>query len=173
MRTSYAIGVNNGTTALHLAMLALGIGPGDEVIIPANTFIATAWGISYTAPFRFLWIVIPIPGKLIASKMEEKITSKTKAVIGVHLYGQPFDIDAVQAVCNKNRLWIVEDAAQAQGAGYMANPSAALAKWLVLAFIPVKISVHVVRPVELPRNNHTIINICKPPQPRLYKQVLS
>src|SRR3954462_1235952 len=116
--TKYSIGVNNGTSALHLAMIALGIGQGDEVIIPANTFIATAWGVSYVGATPVFvdcdgdnWEIDP-------SKIEKVITSKTKAIIGVHLYGMPFDIDAVAAIAKKHKLFLVEDAAQAQGARY-------------------------------------------------------
>ncbi len=136
--TSFSIGVNNGTTALHLAMLALGIGPGDEVIIPANTFIATAWGISYTGAVPVFVDCDPDTWEIDPSKLEEKINSKTKAVIGVHLYGQPFDVDKVQAVCNKNRLWMVEDAAQAQGATYLGKPIGSFGEMACFSFYPGK-----------------------------------
>src|SRR5688572_19982594 len=111
--TKYTLGVSNGTTALHLAMLALGIGVGDEVIVPANTFIATAWGVSHAGATPVFVDCKPDTWEIDASKIEEKITSKTKAVIGVHLYGQPFDIDAVEAVCKKHNIRFIEDAAQA------------------------------------------------------------
>jgi dTDP-4-amino-4,6-dideoxygalactose transaminase len=116
--TKYAIAVNSGTSALHLAMVALGIGRGDEVIIPANTFIATAWGPSYTGATPVFvdcdsatWQIDPVA-------IEEKITARTKAIIGVHLYGQPFDVDKVKAIATRHNLFLVEDAAQAQGAEY-------------------------------------------------------
>ncbi len=83
--TKYAVGVNNGTTALQLAMLALGIGAGDEVIIPANTFIATAWGVSHTGAVPVFVDCNPNTWELEASILEEKISSRTKAVIGVQL----------------------------------------------------------------------------------------
>jgi dTDP-4-amino-4,6-dideoxygalactose transaminase len=111
----YAVAVNSGTSALHLAMLALGIGRGDEVIIPANTFIATPWGPSYVGATPVFVDCDPDTWEIDAAKIEEKITSKTKAVIGVHLYGQPFDVDAVKAICDKHKIFLVEDAAQAQG----------------------------------------------------------
>ena len=136
--TTYAVGVNNGTTALHLAMLALGIGPGDEVIIPANTFIATAWGVSYTGAVPVFVDCDPDTWEIDPSKLEEKINSKTKAVIGVHLYGQPFDIDKVQAVCKKHRLWLVEDAAQAQGATYLGKPIGGFGEMACFSFYPGK-----------------------------------
>ena len=93
--TKYAVGVNNGTSALHLAMLALKIGVGDEVIVPANTFIATAWGVSYTGATPVFVDCDPLTWEIDVTKIEEKITPKTKAIIGVHLYGMPFDISHV------------------------------------------------------------------------------
>ena len=87
----YASGVNNGTSALHLAMLALGVGPGDEVIVPANTYIATAWGVSYTGATPVFADCTPDTWEIDPSVLEAKITERTKGIIGVHLYGQPFD----------------------------------------------------------------------------------
>jgi len=116
--TKHAVAVNSGTSALHLAMIALGIGPGDEVIIPANTFIATAWGPTYTGAIPVFVDCDPETWQVDATKIEQKITQKTKAIIGVHLYGQPFDIDAVKTIANKHKLFMVEDAAQAQGTKY-------------------------------------------------------
>ncbi len=136
--TGYAVGVNNGTTALHLAMLALGIGAGDEVIIPANTFIATAWGVSYTGAIPVFVDCDPQTWEIDPSKIEAKITQKTKAVIGVHLYGQPFDLDAVQEVCKKHNLFLVEDAAQAQGASYRGKPVGSFGEMACFSFYPGK-----------------------------------
>src|SRR5690349_625404 len=99
-------------------MLALGIKQGDEVIVPANTFIATAWGVSYAQATPVFVDCDADTWEIDVSKIEEKITSKTKAVIGVHLYGQPFNIDAVKSICKKHNLFFVEDAAQAHGAKY-------------------------------------------------------
>jgi dTDP-4-amino-4,6-dideoxygalactose transaminase len=133
----YAVGVANGTIALHLAMLALGIGPGDEVIIPANTFIATAWGVSHAGATPVFvdcddsWNIDP-------TKIESAITSKTKAVIGVHLYGQPFDVDTVQAICKKHNLYLVEDAAQAQGAKYKGTTVGVFGELACYSFYPGK-----------------------------------
>jgi dTDP-4-amino-4,6-dideoxygalactose transaminase len=136
--TKYAVGVNNGTSALHLAMLALGIGPGDEVIIPANTFIATAWGISYTNAKPVFVDCDPLTWEIDASKIEAKITSNTKAVIGVHLYGQPFDINAVKNICTKNNLYLIEDAAQAQGATYNGITVGGFGEMACFSFYPGK-----------------------------------
>lgn len=116
--TKYAVAVNNGTSALHLAMLALGIGKGDEVIVPANTFIATAWGVSYTGATPVFVDCNFDTWEIDASKIEERITPKTKAIVGVHLYGQSFDVEAVAAICRKHNICFLEDAAQAQGARF-------------------------------------------------------
>lgn len=134
----FSTGVSNGTDALHLALRALNIKSGDEVIIPANTFIATAWGPVYTnaAPVfvdctRDTW-EIDIP------QVETAITEKTKAVIGVHLYGQPFDVDGLKAVTDKYNLALVEDCAQAHGAEYKGKRLGALSDAGSFSFYPGK-----------------------------------
>lgn len=136
--TQYALGVSNGTTALHLAMLALGIGPGDEVILPANTFIATAWGISHAGATPVFVDCTPDTWEIDITKIEEKITPKTKAIIGVHLYGQPFDIDGVAAICKKHKIKFIEDAAQAQGARYKDLPVGGFGEMACFSFYPGK-----------------------------------
>jgi len=136
--TEYAIGVNNGTTALHLAMMALGIGVGDEVIVPANTFIATAWGVSHAGATPVFVDCTADTWEIDASKIEAKITGKTKAIIGVHLYGQPFDVDAVKAIADKHNLFLIEDAAQAQGALYKGTPVGGFAEMACFSFYPGK-----------------------------------
>ncbi|TXH29188.1 MAG: DegT/DnrJ/EryC1/StrS family aminotransferase [Cyclobacteriaceae bacterium] len=136
--TKYAIGLNNGTSALHLALLALGIGAGDEVIIPANTFIATAWGVSYTGATPVFVDCTGDTWQIDPARIEEKITAKTKAVIGVHLYGQPFDIDAVKNICAKHKLFMLEDAAQAQGATYNKVPVGGFGEMACFSFYPGK-----------------------------------
>lgn len=136
--TKYAVGVNNGTSALHLAMLAIGVGAGDEVIIPANTFIATAWGVSYVGGIPVFVDCTPGSWQIDVSKIEEKITPKTKAVIGVHLYGQPFDVDGVKAICKKHHLQFIEDAAQAQGAKYKGVPVGGFGDLACFSFYPGK-----------------------------------
>ncbi|MBK6338021.1 MAG: DegT/DnrJ/EryC1/StrS family aminotransferase [Bacteroidetes bacterium] len=136
--SNYALGLSNGTTALHLAMLALEIGEGDEVIIPANTFIATAWGVSHAGATPVFVDCNPDTWEIDATKIEEKITSKTKAIIGVHLYGQPFDIDRVKAICDKHHLFLVEDAAQAQGARYKGKTVGSFGEMACFSFYPGK-----------------------------------
>lgn len=117
LNSKYCIGVSNGTVALHLAMLALDIGNGDEVIIPANTFIATAWGVSHAGATP-VFVDCDASWNIDPDKIEKAISPRTRAIIGVHLYGQPFDVDKVQAICKKYNLYLIEDAAQAQGAKY-------------------------------------------------------
>lgn len=135
---AHSIGVSNGTTSLHLAMLALGIGHGDEVIIPANTFIASAWGVSHAGATPVFVDCDADAWEIDAAAIEKAITSKTKAVIGVHLYGQPFDIDAVSAVCKKHNLFLVEDAAQAQGARYKGKTVGVFGEMACYSFYPGK-----------------------------------
>lgn len=134
----YSVGVANGTIALHLAMLVLGIGPGDEVIVPANTFIATAWGVSHAGATPVFVDCDPDTWTIDPSKIEKAITSKTKAVIGVHLYGQPFDMDAVKAICDKAGIFMVEDAAQAQGARYKGKTVGTTGELACYSFYPGK-----------------------------------
>jgi dTDP-4-amino-4,6-dideoxygalactose transaminase len=136
--TKHAIAVNNGTSALHLALIALGIGEGDEVILPANTFIATAWAISYVRATPVFvdcdsehWEIDPVC-------IENAITQKTKAIIGVHLYGMPFDIDVVHGIAKKHGLYLIEDAAQAQGAKYKGNNVGTFGEMACFSFYPGK-----------------------------------
>lgn len=136
--TKHTIAVNNGTSALYLAMLALGIGPGDEVIVPANTFIATAWGVTYTGAKPVFVDCSPDTWQIDTATVAAKITARTKAVVGVHLYGQPFDVDALSATCKKHGLFLLEDAAQAQGARYKGKPVGGFGEMACFSFYPGK-----------------------------------
>lgn len=114
----YAVGVGNGLDALHLGLLALGVGPGDEVIVPTNTFIATWLAVTQCG-------AIPVPVEpnlktfnIDANLLEAAITPKTKTIIPVHLYGQPADLDPILEIARKYGLTVLEDAAQAHGAKY-------------------------------------------------------
>ena len=116
--TKYALAVSNGTVALHLALVTMGIGPGDEVIVPGLTFIATANSVSYTGAKAVFadsemdtWNIDP-------ASIEKLITPRTKAIIPVHLYGQPCRMDEIMAIAKKNNLMVIEDAAEAHGAQY-------------------------------------------------------
>ena len=135
----HAIGVGSGTVALHLAMLALDIGEGDEVILPANTFIATAWGVSHAGATPVFVDCEADTWEISISKIEKAVTSKTKAVIGVHLYGQPFDVDGVKNICKKHNLYLIEDAAQAHGAKYKGVTVGTFGEMACYSFYPGKI----------------------------------
>lgn len=134
----YAAGVNNGTSALHCAMMALGIGAGDEVIVPANTYIATAWGVTYTGAVPVFVDCTPDTWEIDPDKIEEKITDRTKAIIGVHLYGQPFEFNQVKAIADKYGLYVVEDCAQAHGALYEDKMVGGLGELGCFSFYPGK-----------------------------------
>ena len=112
----HCIGVGNGTDALFIALKTLGIGAGDEVITVANSFIATSEAITQTGARVVFVDINPKTYNIDTNKIEEKITSRTKAIIPVHLYGQPVDMDPILALAKKHNLKIVEDAAQAHGA---------------------------------------------------------
>lgn len=114
----YCIGNGNGLDALMLALKALGIGDGDQVIVPSNTFIATALAVTYTGATPVFVEPDIRTYNINPALIEEKITEKTKAIMPVHLYGQPCDMDPIMAVAKKHNLYVIEDCAQAHGATY-------------------------------------------------------
>jgi len=116
--SNHAVAINNGTAALHAALLACGIGPGDEVIVPAFTFVATATAVAMCGAKPVFADVDEKTFNIDPRQVSEKITPKTKAVIGVHIFGQPCDIEALQEICEVKSLKFIEDAAQAHGALY-------------------------------------------------------
>ncbi len=114
----YCVGVNSGTDALKFICKALDIAEGDEVILPANTFIATALGVSSVGAVPVFVDCDQETYNIDPKKIEEKITPKTKAIIAVHLYGQPAEMDLILEIAKKHNLYVVEDACQAHGAYY-------------------------------------------------------
>ncbi len=116
--TKFCIGVGNGLDALHLSLKSLNIGKGDEVIVPSNTYIATALAVSYTGANPVFVEPKIETYNIDPSKIESAINSKTKAVMPVHLYGQACEMDAIMAIAKKHNLFVVEDNAQAHGAVY-------------------------------------------------------
>lgn len=114
----HAVAVCNGTVAIHLALSALGIGKGDEVIIPSFTMIATAFAVCYTGATPVFVDADKDTFNIDVTKIEEKITSKTKAIIPVHIFGNPCDMDSICEIAKKHNLFIVEDAAEAHGAEF-------------------------------------------------------
>lgn len=134
----HCIGVSNGLEALHLILEAYKIGPGDEVIVPANTYIATWLAVSRTG-------AIPVPVEpdirtynLDPGLVERAITSKSRAILAVHLYGQPADMDPILAIGRNYGLKVIEDAAQAHGAGYKSKLAGALGDAAGWSFYPGK-----------------------------------
>ena len=114
----YAVGLATGLDAIYLSLKALQIGPGDEVIIPSNTFIATALAVSYTGAKIILVDPDPHTYNMCSDGLEDSITSSTKAIIAVHLYGQAADMDPIIEIAQKYNLYVIEDCAQAHGATY-------------------------------------------------------
>ena len=135
---SHALGFNSGTSALHVAMRLLNVGPGDEVITTPYTFIATSWAISYCGAKPVYVDVDEATFNMNPALIEKAITPKTKAVLPVHLYGQPFDVDAVAAICKKHNLPFVEDAAQAHGAKYQGKSIGTFGAVSCFSFYPAK-----------------------------------
>lgn len=119
--TKYCVGTGNGLDALMLILKALGISEGDEVIVPSNTFIATALAVTYSGATPVFVEPNIRTYNIDPTKIEEKITSKTRAIIVVHLYGQPADMKPILEIAKKYSLYVVEDSAQAHGAKYMGQ----------------------------------------------------
>ena len=114
----HCVALNSGTSALHLALISAGIGPGDEVITVSNTFIATAEAINYTGAKPVFVDIDPATANINADEIEKAITKLTRAIIPVHLYGRPVDLDEIIKIAARHRLLVIEDACQAHGAKY-------------------------------------------------------
>ncbi len=135
---SEAIGVNSGTSALHLALLAAGVGPGDEVITTPFTFIATVSAIDYTGATPRLVDVERSYFTMDVTQLEAAITPRTKAIVPVHLFGHPADMDPILSLARKHNLVVIEDAAQAHGAGYKGRTCGSLGDMGCFSFYPTK-----------------------------------
>jgi dTDP-4-amino-4,6-dideoxygalactose transaminase len=134
----HCIGFNSGTSALHVAMRLLNISPGDEVITTPFTFIATSWAISYTGAKPVFVDIDDTTMNLDPKLIERAITSRTKAILPVHLYGHPFDLDPVMAICKKHKLPLVEDACQSHGAKYKGRTVGTFGAISCFSFYPGK-----------------------------------
>lgn len=130
----YAVGVCNGTVAIHLALTALGIKKGDEVIIPNFTMIATAFAVCYTGAMPVFVDADPNTWNIDVEKIEEKITKKTKAIMPVSIFGHPCEFDKIRELANKHNLKIIEDAAESHGAEYNGIKTGALADITTFSF---------------------------------------
>ncbi|MBT8507878.1 aminotransferase DegT [Methanomicrobiaceae archaeon CYW5] len=136
--TKHGVAVNSGTAALHAALLALGIGPGDEVIVPSFTFIATATSVSMCGARPVMVDVEPSTYTIDPEAVRSALSPATKAVIGVHLFGQPFDIDPVLKICEEKGLVLIEDCAQAHGATYRGKKVGGFGDVGCFSFYPTK-----------------------------------
>lgn len=134
----FACGVASGTAALELLLRAYGIGEGDEVITAANTFIATTLAISYVGAKPVLVDIDPDTYNIDVNQIEQAITPHTRAIIPVHLYGQPADMDAIQEIANRHHLFVIEDACQAHGARYHGHRTGSLGDAAAFSFYPAK-----------------------------------
>lgn len=132
--TRSAIAVCNGTVALHLALLTLDVRPGDEVIVPSLSYIATANAVRYVGAEPVFVDIDPQTWCLDPRKIEEAITVRTKGIIAVHLYGHPADMDEINHIAGVNGLWVVEDAAEAPLATYKNKPVGGLSAIATFSF---------------------------------------
>lgn len=136
--TRYAVGVGSGLAALELSLRAFGIGPGDEVIVPAHTFIATAAAVTFAGACPVLVDVEPTTYNIDASQVEAVMTPCTRGIIPVHLYGLPADMDAILDLARKHNLVVIEDACQAHGATYNGKRVGSLGHTAAFSFYPTK-----------------------------------
>jgi dTDP-4-amino-4,6-dideoxygalactose transaminase len=134
----HAIACNTGTSALHLAFLSAGIGPGDEVITVPHTFVATVAAIRYTGARPVFVDIDPVSFTMDPSKIEAKITAKTKAIVPVHLYGQTADMDPILEIAKRRNLLVIQDAAQAHGAEYKGRKLGTMGDAVCYSFYPGK-----------------------------------
>lgn len=136
--TEHAIGVANGTDALHLACRVLGIGPGDEVLTSTHTATFTALGISMTGATPIFADIDPTTGNIDPAKIEASITPSTKAIMPVHLYGQMVDMDPIMEIGRSHGIPVIEDAAQAHGATYKGKRAGSIGELGCFSFYPTK-----------------------------------
>jgi dTDP-4-amino-4,6-dideoxygalactose transaminase len=134
----YAVGVSNGTAAIELALKAADIRPGDEVIVPANSFFATAEAVSNVGAVPVFADVDPKNFHLDVSAVERRITKKTRAIVPVHLYGYAMDLTELEQICARHHLELIEDAAQAQGVGRNGTPVGGSGRLTCFSFYPGK-----------------------------------
>ena len=135
---SHAVAVNTGTSALHLALLAAGVGPGDEVITVPFTFVATVSAICYTGARPVFVDVEPRTLTMDPARLEETITPRTRAIVPVHLYGQMADMDPIMAIARRHGLAVIEDACQAHGAEYHGRRAGGIGLSGCFSFYPGK-----------------------------------
>lgn len=136
--TRHAVGVNSGTSGLHLAVIAAGVEAGDEVITPSFSFIASANCVLYERARPVFVDIDPLTGNIDPAGVAAAITPRTKAIIPVHAFGQPADMDPILEIARKHEIYVIEDACEAIGAAYKGRPAGTLAEAAVFAFYPNK-----------------------------------
>lgn len=136
--TKHCVALSSGTAALHLGLLALGVQPGDEVITTPNTFLATAEAVTYCGAQPVLVDIDPATANIDANLIERAITRRTRAILPVHLYGRPADMDAIRTIAGRHGLRVLEDAAQAHGARYRRKRVGGLGDAAAFSFYPTK-----------------------------------
>lgn len=139
MGCRHGVACANGTTALHLALAALGLGRGDEVVLPAFTMIATVNAVTYTGASPVLVDADPATCNMDAAAIGARLTPRTRAIVVVHTYGHPADMDPIMELARRRGLWVVEDAAEAHGATYRGKPVGSLGDVAVFSFYGNKI----------------------------------
>ena len=137
-QSRFAVGVNSGTSALHLAVLVAGIGPGDEVITVSYTFVATVAALLYVGAKPVLVDIDPATCTIDPAKIEAAITARTKAIMPVHLYGNCADMDPILDIARRHGLVVIEDAAQAHGAEYKGRRAGSMGELACFSFYPGK-----------------------------------
>ncbi len=136
--TDHCVAVNSGTSALHLALIAAGIAPGDEVITVPMTFIATTWAVSYVGATPVFVDIDPVTYTMDAEQVEARITSRTKGILPVHLYGQPADMTPLLDIGQRHGIPVIEDASHAHGAGYRDRSAGSMGLFGCFSFYPGK-----------------------------------
>jgi dTDP-4-amino-4,6-dideoxygalactose transaminase len=134
----HCVSLNSGTSALHLALRCLDLSPGDEVVTVSMTFIATAWAISYTGATPVFVDIDPVRRTMNPDQLEAAITSRTRAIVPVHLYGMPAEMDRIMAIADRHGIPVIEDAAQAHGAKYKDKPVGHFGQSTCFSFYPGK-----------------------------------
>jgi len=134
----HCVAFNSGTSALHVGLMLLNVGPGDEVISTPHTFVATSWAISYVGAKPVYVDIDDATFNLDPKLIEKAITPRTKAIMPVHLYGHPYEVDGIQAIAKKHNLPLVEDACQAHGAKYKGKTVGTFGEWSGFSFYPGK-----------------------------------
>jgi len=137
--TQDGIGISSGTAALQLALAAMGVGPGDEVITQANTYVATAFAISYLGATPVFVDADPVHSNMDVGRIEARITPRTKAILPVHLYGHPVDMDPLLDIARRHGLQVLEDASHAHGAMYKGRRIGSLGDAAAFSFYPSKV----------------------------------